>query len=212
MELFITMGYIKLIITSLFILTFGVVQGQSLKIDGVVTDSRTGNALIGANAFTSNSGTVTDIEGRFSLVVEQGDSITVSYVSYKEVVYSFQYLQNVQLPITIELQYSENILSTATITGSKYEQRLSEATVSVEVIKPELIKSTNTVNIDQVLDKVPGVQMIDGQANIRGGSGYSYGAGSRVMLLIDDMPALQSDAGFPNWGDIPIEIFLTLKS
>ncbi len=47
--------------------------------------------------------------------------------------------------------------------------------------------------------------MIDGQANIRGGSGYSYGAGSRVMLLLDDMPALQSDAGFPNWGDMPVE-------
>jgi len=68
-----------------------------------------------------------------------------------------------------------------------------------------LIASMNAVNIDDALEKVSGVQMIDGQANIRGGSGFSYGAGSRVMLLIDDVPALQVDAGYPNWGDVPVE-------
>ena len=33
--------------------------------------------------------------------------------------------------------------------------------------------------------------MMDEQANIRGGTGFTYGAGSRVMLVVDDqiMPA-----------------------
>src|SRR5690606_30947478 len=52
---------------------------------------------------------------------------------------------------------------------------------------------------------MPGVDIIDGQANIRGGSGYSYGAGSRVLILLDDIPALQADAGTTNWNDFPIE-------
>jgi iron complex outermembrane receptor protein len=47
--------------------------------------------------------------------------------------------------------------------------------------------------------------MINGQANIRGGSGFSYGAGSRVMVLFDDMPFLQMDVGSANWGDLPLE-------
>ncbi|HRG66453.1 MAG TPA: TonB-dependent receptor, partial [Saprospiraceae bacterium] len=55
------------------------------------------------------------------------------------------------------------------------------------------------------LNKFPGVQGVGGQANIRGGSGFSYGAGSRVMVLLDDMPALQVDAGYANWGDMPVE-------
>ena len=46
---------------------------------------------------------------------------------------------------------------------------------------------------------------MDGQANIRGGSGYSYGAGSRVLLLVDGIPAFQADAGRPNWSHIPVE-------
>ena len=59
--------------------------------------------------------------------------------------------------------------------------------------------------MSELLDKIPGVQVIDGQANIRGGSGYSFGAGSRALLLIDDVPALQADAGRPLWDDIPVE-------
>ena len=92
-----------------------------------------------------------------------------------------------------------------TVTASKYEQRVSESTVSIEVLQSDYISSTNASSAEDVLDKVPGVQMVDGQANIRGGSGFSYGAGSRVLLLVDDMPALQVDAGFPNWNDLPIE-------
>ena len=38
-----------------------------------------------------------------------------------------------------------------------------------------------------------GVQVVDGQANIRGGSGWSYNTGSRVLVMIDDMPILVSN-------------------
>jgi iron complex outermembrane receptor protein len=40
---------------------------------------------------------------------------------------------------------------------------------------------------------------------MRGGSGYSFGAGARVMLLVDDLPILSGDAGRPSWGFIPVE-------
>ncbi|MCB0639673.1 MAG: TonB-dependent receptor, partial [Lewinella sp.] len=76
----------------------------------------------------------------------------------------------------------------------------------LEVLQPDLIESTGKLTLDDALQKVPGVTVIDGQANIRGGSGYSQGAGSRVLLLVDDVPILQADAGFPNWDDVPIEI------
>ena len=47
---------------------------------------------------------------------------------------------------------------------------------------------------------------MDGQANIRGGSGYSYGAGSRVMLLMDDLPILTGDVNEVKWNYLPVEI------
>ena len=73
------------------------------------------------------------------------------------------------------------------------------------MLKPRLIDNTNQIALDDALQKIPGVTVIDGQANIRGGSGFSNGAGSRVLLLVDEVPILQPDSGFPNWEDIPME-------
>jgi iron complex outermembrane receptor protein len=128
--------------------------------------------------------------------------IEVQYVGYN----SYRLTITSARDYIVELaQAEETVLDLVTVTASKYEVNLVEAPVSIDVIQPNLIKSTNASGADKILNKAPGVQILDGQANIRGGSGYSYGAGSRVMLLIDDMPALQADAGFPNWNDIPIE-------
>ena len=56
-----------------------------------------------------------------------------------------------------------------------------------------------------VVGRTPGVTVIDGQANIRGGSGYAYGVGSRVMLLVDNMPLIRGDWGDINWNFVPLE-------
>ena len=47
--------------------------------------------------------------------------------------------------------------------------------------------------------------MVDGEPQIRSGSGFSYGAGSRVMVMVDDLPVLSGDAGRPTWGFLPLE-------
>ena len=87
----------------------------------------------------------------------------------------------------------------------KYEQKIEEITVSMEVIKPSLIENKNTTNIQTAMDQVPGVNITDGQANIRGGSGWSYGAGTRVLVLVDDMPLISGDAGQVQWKLIATE-------
>ena len=121
------------------------------------------------------------------------------------------YTETVNLPLEDGQVYiaflnkSENILNQAVITASKYALRQSESTVSLQVLKPQAIQSSNVSSIDDVLDNLPGVDVIDGQANIRGGSGYTFGVGSRVMLLIDDIPSLQYDGGNSHWDDVPQE-------
>jgi outer membrane receptor protein involved in Fe transport len=63
----------------------------------------------------------------------------------------------------------------------------------------------NTTTLEEVAGQIPSVNVIDGQANIRGGSGWSYGAGSRVQILVDDLPQLTADAGDTKWTFLPIE-------
>lgn len=174
-------------------------MGQSIQ----VIDRSSGDPLIGATVQSNATNTVTDLDGRFEYMVTSfPDNLTISYVGYGERTFEVRSVSDI--PTIIELE-NLTVLETMTVTASKYQRRLSESTVSVDVLKPELISNSNAISIEDALDKVSGVQMVDGQANIRGGSGYSYGAGSRVMLLVDDMPVLQTNSGSPNFSDIPVE-------
>ena len=173
---------------------------------GKVIDAKSGEALIAATISVNESGTFTEVDGSYKIDLPPGNyELTVSYIGYENLTRQIEVKDGVYTNQEFKLSTSQLLLETATITGSKYERSLAEAPVSISVLSPGLIASNNTTRIDKMIDRVPGVQMIDGQANIRGGSGFSYGAGSRVMLLIDEIPGLQVDAGVANWVDIPVE-------
>lgn len=199
----------RLILTALALpICFAILSAQTYNLSGKITDAVTGDPLIGATIRSSgqnSQGTISDVDGSFSIDLQQEDTgIIVDYLGYEDYILAINYEGGDQV-LDIALTLSKVILETTTITGSRYEKSLAKSAVSINVIKPKLLESTNTTKVDKLLDKIPGVQIIDGQANIRGGSGYSYGAGSRVLLLIDDVPAFQADAGRPLWDDIPVE-------
>ncbi|MCP3930934.1 MAG: TonB-dependent receptor [Bacteroidetes bacterium] len=196
----------KVLFTFLSLLLFQLAYAQQTTLKGYVSDAETNEHLMSATVQVGNFGTITNFDGSFELSVDAGSyEMTVSYVGYKSHIAPLTFETGELKTLSIQLDPEVNILQTATVTGGRYEQALGEATVSLEVLKPSLIESTNARSIDEALEKIPGVTIIDGQANIRGGSGYSYGAGSRVLVLIDDIPFLQADSGSPSWEDMPLE-------
>lgn len=173
---------------------------------GRITDAQNGEGLPLASLVLGEFGTVTDLNGNFLLQVPAGSyRFTASYVGYATLSDSITLNAGATIEKHLALQAQATILETATVTTGRYQKNISEVTVSLEVLKASLVENSNRLSLDKALEKIPGVSIIDGQANIRGGSGFSYGAGSRVSLLLDDIPILQADAGFPNWNDIPIE-------
>lgn len=180
---------------------------QSAVLKGTITDAVSGESLIGASVILAEGlGSVTDLDGNFDIAAEPGSyAVKFSYVSYATQIINVLLDSGEVKEMQIKLDPDEGILNTVVVSGSKFEKKLGEETVTLDVIKPELIENSNDVKLDETLQKVPGVNIIDGQANIRGGCGYSYGAGSRVVLLMDDMPILTGDAAFPSWDFIPIE-------
>lgn len=187
-------------------LSLNVSQGQNAILRGQVT-TIDHEPLVGASVYVSaNVGTATDTAGRFELNPTPGNlTLIVSYLGFKTYTQTLGIVAGQTVDLDIILQTEPTILSTLTFTTGRFEKRLGSETVSIEVLKPSLINNSNKFQLDEALQKVPGLSVIDGQANIRGGSGFSYGAGSRVLLLMDDIPILQLDAGFPNWNDIPVE-------
>jgi iron complex outermembrane receptor protein len=75
----------------------------------------------------------------------------------------------------------------------------------MEIIRPGMIDNKGITDLEQAVDQSPGVFAMDGQVSIRGGSGFSYGAGSRVLLLWNGVPLLSGDAGDAKWNSIPME-------
>ena len=179
---------------------------QSAVVRGTITDASSGESLPGVTVKSNTRGASSDIDGNYTLQLNPGThQITFTFIGYTSKTITVKLEDGEEKELNVTLGSADNLLQQTTVTAGKFEKPLGEVTVSLEVIKPRLIESVNSTSVDEVLTKVPGLTILDGQASIRGGSGYSQGAGTRVLILLDDIPALQVDAGFPNWDDFPVE-------
>jgi iron complex outermembrane receptor protein len=91
------------------------------------------------------------------------------------------------------------------VTAAKRSQLLEEAFTSVALVAQEQLASRAVHTVDEAVDKAPGVLMLNGQINIRGSTGYVQGIGSRVLLLVDGVPANQGDRGGISWDLVPLD-------
>lgn len=202
--------YAKYLASFILILCSFNLIAQNATVKGIVIDENS-DPVIGATIIVKKGadvglGTITDYDGSYELSLQPGTStIEITYIGYSTLTQVVNVEAGGTQTLDLKMETEATLLETTVVVATKNPQNIGQSTAPIEVIKPALIENTNSTSVDEVLEKVPGVQIIDGQANIRGGSGYSYGAGSRVLLLIDDIPALQADAGFPNWDDVPVE-------
>ncbi|MAB95358.1 MAG: hypothetical protein CMC98_04565, partial [Flavobacteriales bacterium] len=190
----------KIFFFLLYIFLFEVGYTQTIK--GKITDLHTDEALIGVNIILENGeGTSSDLNGEYTLNLKTNDNqnITFKYLGYEKAIKTVNATKEKIQNINVALSPSSEQLSTVVVSAGRFEQKIEEITVSMEVIKPSLIENKNTTDIQTVMDQIPGVNITDGQANIRGGSGWSYGAGTRVLVMVDDMPLISGDAGQVQW-------------
>jgi iron complex outermembrane receptor protein len=82
---------------------------------------------------------------------------------------------------------------------------VAKSTVSLEKIDSKKVFLNGGTQFSDVIDRVPGVTITNGQANIRGGSGFTFGVGSRVLMLVDGLPMLGAYEGDIRWHFLPME-------
>ena len=194
-------------IYTIIVLSLLIFEANAQTISGTIKDANTNERLIGVNIILNNgSGTATDFDGNYQILGKVGEQqIIFKYIGYEEVLKTISLNKNEVTTLDIVLVPSSEQLSTVVVSAGRFEQKIEEITVSMEVIKPSLIENKNTTDIQTAMDQIPGVNITDGQANIRGGSGWSYGAGTRVLVLVDDMPLISGDAGQVQWSLIATE-------
>jgi outer membrane receptor protein involved in Fe transport len=187
----------------LFALVISYMPLQAQKVVIQVWDAGDSTSVIGALVSCGRQTAASDVNGKVAFSISEFPvSLTVKAPGF------LPYQANLASPdsrIMIYLSSSPRQLDEVIISSSRYEQNIAKVPVSIQLIKPALIENKNTVNLETIIDQVPGVSVTDGQVSMRGQSGFSYGAGSRVMLLVDDMPLLAGDASDIKFNFLPVE-------
>ncbi len=180
-------------IFSLIAACFLLLPVQESVLTGRVVDI-SGEPLAGAHVFIPEmeQGVTSRRDGTFRLTnIPPGTYvIQVSMVGYgrlsREITLEAGEIRQVTFELEAITVTSGNILITAT----RRPQVAGRVPVSMSTVDAVELERRNVIRLDEALRYVPGVQIAEEQVNIRGSSGYAYGVGSRVLLLVDGVPLM----------------------
>lgn len=183
-------------------------MAQEATVKGKVTKQDSKETLLGVSIKTEDGkqGAITDTAGNFELKLKPGSyKIKFNSIGFVPVSKNVKLADGDVKVLNISMEEDKQELDLIVVSGSRYEKKAAKEIVSIDVLNKNLIKNTNAVELSEAIAKVPGVNIMDGQASIRGGTGFSYGVGSRVLLLVDDVPLLDGALGDARWKFVPIE-------
>jgi hypothetical protein len=178
--------YARQILFSLIIPFAFSVSVQAATIRGQVTDSKTGETLIGVNVFIegTSTGTATDLDGYYSIEnIESGTySLVISYVSY-----STQTITDITLGesetkvINVQLSELTTELTTVVIEGRKVDNNavailtLQKKSINVQDgISAQEIARFGSSDAGESMKKVTGASIVDGKYIFVRGLGDRY--------------------------------------
>lgn len=158
------------------------------------------NAIISTN---DEKQATTDIEGKFSLLVDRFPATLIT--RFNGLPNDTTIVSSSLAEIIIYLGGELKTIEAVVVTAGRRRQKVEDVAISMEILKPGLINNKALTSLDQAVNQSPGVFAMDGQVSIRGGGGYAYGAGSRVLLIWNGIPMLSPDVGDVKWNSVPME-------
>lgn len=168
------------------------IQQENVTVAGTVKDVN-GEPIIGANVLVSGSivGTITDIDGKFSLTAPRDAVLDISYLGYKS--------QRVKVvsgtPLTVVLKEDSEQLDEVVVVGFGTQKKVN-LTGSVGLAEAEELESRPVTSATQALQGlVPGLQISTNTGemdknmniNIRGTGTIGEGSSGSPLVLIDGM-------------------------
>lgn len=151
--------------------------GTSWKINGTVYDNN-GEPIIGANVVIKGTtiGVLTDIDGKFSLDVEKGNELIVSFIGYKSTSVKVNDNSSLSIYIKEDTQMLEEVVVVGYGTQAKVNLTGSVSTIS----KKELQSRPITTVSSAIQGLMPGVMVTssDGQPGADGASIRVRGQGT----------------------------------
>lgn len=161
---------------------------QTKSITGVVTDA-TGEAVIGASIVEvgTTNGTITDMDGNFSLKVKPGAQISITYIGYAP---QTIYVKD-KTSFRIKLKEDSEMLEEVVVTGYGGKQLRTKVTNSISKVSEESLKVGLFSNPAQALSgAVAGLKVTQASGSpgatptitLRGGTDFN-GTGSPLVII-----------------------------
>lgn len=166
-------------------------HAQDLQVSGTV--SAPDGPLPGANVTVKhkNTGTITDLEGKYALTVQPNDTLVFSYVGYKTITQPVEG----RTSINVQLKEDATALGEVVINAGYYNTTQRERTGSISRITAQEIEKQPVNNpLAAMQGRMPGLSItptsgLPGagfQVRIRGQS--SIAAGNEPLFVIDGIP------------------------
>ena len=168
-------------------------QQNKVKVSGTVIDA-TGLPVIGASVVekgSSNNGTITDLDGNFTLSVASGAVLEISFIGFQS--------QEIQTTpgqhVSVTLKEDSEMLEEVVVVGFGTQKKVN-LTGSVSVVTSEEIAQRPVTNVTQALQGVvPGLQISQTNGslentpsiNVRGTTTIGQGTSGDPLVLIDGM-------------------------
>ena len=183
------------VLTTLVAMMFAVaLSAQNLTVNGVVTDSHD-ESVIGASVFEvgTRNGTVTDIDGKFSLTVSKGATLRISYIGYttQEV--------KAQTNMKVVLEEERTDLNEVVVIGYGSVRR-KDVTTAVSTVSTKDLETRPIVSaVSGMQGKAAGLQIT--QANGQPGSSptirvrgtTSLNGSNNPLYVVDGVPLTDID-------------------
>jgi len=215
----------KQILTTLYLLFLGIflsgaIQAQAIKISGKVTDASDGSPLIGVTIQEkgTTNGSVTDVNGNFSLTASPASTLLFSYIGYA----AQEIPVNNRTSINVTMSISQQALKEVVVIGYGTVKKNDVTGSIVAVSSKDFNKGAITSPQDLLVGKSPGVVITNSGgapgagATIRVRGGSSLNASNDPLIIIDGVPisnanvaGSQNFLSFVNPNDI--ETFTVLK-
>lgn len=192
--------YIYSLLTALIMLCQSA-AAQNITANGTVTDAAH-EPLIGATVKVAGGtqGTITDVDGKFTVTCKAGAQLEVSYVGY--VTQSVKAGSN----ITVVMQEDATMLDETIIVGVGYgTMRKSDLTGSIVSVRKEDLKQGIVTSTEQMLQgKVAGLSVTTASTDPTTGSslrlrgGTSLAASNNPLIVVDGIPGVDINTVQPS--------------
>lgn len=188
----------KAIILMLCLLSSLGMLAQSKPISGVVTDG-TGESVIGASVIEegTTNGTITDLEGKFSLTVAVGKKVTISYIGYKSQTLTIGAANS----YNVVLKEDTEVLDEVVVTGYGGSQKRAAVTTAISKLDDAALKNIAASNAGQALQgSVSGLRVTNVSGNpgeapnivLRGGATMTN-KDNQALVVVDGVVRSMND-------------------